>query len=36
MRMEPLQARDIFEEEDEILRALDDFVAVTDEAAKKD
>lgn len=36
MRMEPLQARDIFEEEDEILKALDDFVAVTDEAAKKD
>jgi len=36
MRMEPLQARDIFEEEDEILRALDDFVAVTDEADKKD
>lgn len=35
-RREPLKAMDIFEEDDEILRAVDDFVAITDEAAEKE
>ena len=32
-RREPLRAMDLFEEDDEILKAVDDFVAITDEEA---
>ncbi len=34
-RREPLKAMDLFEEDDEILRAVDDFVAITDEEASE-
>lgn len=35
-RREPLKAMDLFEEDDEILKAVDDFVAITDEPAEKE